>query len=140
MRCIAFWIPVILSVPAMAQVFRFEEPKGIAMFSSEKHVPSPDTFTGVKPVVIIGEKEMTIVWGDSKVAGGAEKAWKAIIINRNVDSVSAIAIDSGELGSAVMLYTIDLKRGFLYMSTHKEGSLTNRSSVSSYVAKNEKLP
>jgi hypothetical protein len=49
----------------------------------ENHKPSPDGFTGVKPVVVVSEKEMTVVWGDSKTGGGAEKAWKAIIFHRS---------------------------------------------------------
>ena len=119
---------------SQAQVFRCEEPTGIAMWSMEGHRPGPDGFKGVKPVVIIAEKEMTIVWGDTKSAGGSEKAWKAIIINRNPRSVSAVALDVGDAGSATMLYTIDLKRRFLYMSMHKEGELLSASGTSAFVS------
>lgn len=104
------------------------------MWSNEGHKPTPDGFTGVKPVVIVDAKEMTVVWGDSQSAGGAEKAWKAVIINKNANSVSAVAIDVGVSGSAVMLYTIDIKREFLYMSSHKEGDILNASSASTFVS------
>ena len=50
---------------AEPEVFRCGEPKGIAMWSIESHKATPDGFTGVQPVVIIEENEMTIVWGDS---------------------------------------------------------------------------
>ena len=77
------------------------------MWSMEGHKPGPDGYKGVKPVVIIDEKQMTIVWGDAKSAGGAEKAWKDVVINRNPRSVTAVALDAGEAGSAAMLYTMD---------------------------------
>ena len=125
---------VAASFVAQAQVFRCDEPKGVSMSSAEGHNPGPDGFKGVKPIAIIGEKEMTIVWRDSKNAGGAEKAWKAVIINRSATSVSAVALDTGQAGSAAMLYTMDLKRGFLYMSAHKEGTWLNASNVSAFVS------
>jgi len=134
MKLVAFMVLLTLASPASAQVFRFGEPKGIAMWSMESHKPSPDGYKGVKPVVIIEDKQMTIVWGDSQSAGGTEKAWKAVIINRNANSISAVSLDSGDLGSAVMLYTIDIKRGFLYMSTHKENELFNGSGASTFVS------
>jgi len=124
-----------LSSASHAQVFRCDEPKGVSMRSSEGHKPGADGYKGVKPVVIIGEKEMTMVWGDSQSAGGEEKAWKALIINRNPRAVSAVTLDAGETGSAVMLYTMDLKRSFLYMSAHKEGGILNDSNASSFVSK-----
>lgn len=134
MKVVAFLALVLACATSHAQVFRCDEPKGTAMWSMEAHKPGPDGFKGVKPVVIIDEKQMTIVWGDAKSAGGAEKAWKALIINRNPRSVSAIALDTGEAGSAIMLYTMDIKRNFLYMSTHKEGEILNASGVSSFVS------
>jgi len=119
----------------MAEVFRCGEPKGIAMWSGENHKAAPDGFTGVQPVVIIDEKEMTIVWGDSKNAGGAEKVWKAIVVHRSPESVSAVALDSGPTGAATMLYTVDVKRGYLYLSSHKDSKLLNASGVSTFVSK-----
>ena len=134
MRLPALLVLAALSSPCMAQVYRFGEPAGVAMFSKEKHKPSPDGFKGVKPVVIIEKDEMTIVWGNSKSAGGEENAWKAVIVNRTENTVSALGMDTGTFGSAVMLYTIDTKRGFLYMSSHKENSLLNGSSAQTFVA------
>ena len=130
-------ILIALAFPCSAQVFHFGPPKGTALYSSEKHKPSPDGFSGVRPVVIVGEKEMTIIWGDSKSAGGSEKAWKATIINKNTNTISAVVSDSSSNSSAVMLFTIDLKRGFLYMSSHKENELLG-SSAASFVAVLEK--
>lgn len=126
---------IAFSSALQAQVFRCDEPKGISMRSSEGHKPGADGYKGVKPVVIIGEKEMTIVWGDSQSAGGEEKVWKAVIINRNPRSVGAVTLDVGEAGSTVMLYTMDLKRSFLYMSAHKEGGMLNDSNASTFVSR-----
>lgn len=118
-----------------AEVYRCGEPNGFAMWSNEKHKAGPDGFVGVNPIVIIDENEMTIVWGDSKSAGGADKTWKAIIFHESPESVSAVSLDTGESGSAAMLYTVDRKRSFLYMSTHKESALFNGSSAASFAAK-----
>lgn len=125
----------VLSPALQAQVFRCEEPKGISMWSSEGHKPASDGYKGVKPIAIIGEKEMTIAWGDAKSAGGEEKFWKAVIINRTPRSISAVALDAGEVNSAAMLYTIDLRRGFLYMSAHKESEMLNASNAAVFVSK-----
>jgi hypothetical protein len=124
----------VLSTSSIAQVFRCGEPKGVAMWSTEGHMAAPDGYTGVKPIVVVDKKEMTIVWGDSKPAGGQERVWKAIVIRRNLNSVSAVALDSGPNASATVLYTMDMKRGFLYMSTHKEVDLPDASASSSFVA------
>jgi hypothetical protein len=104
------------------------------MWSKEAHKATPDGYTGVTPVVLLEEKEMTIIWGDSKSAGGKEKAWKAVVIRRGSDSVSAIALDVGSNASTTMLYTMDTKRGFLYMTSHKDNDLLNASGSTSFVA------
>jgi len=119
----------------MAEVFRCGEPKGIAMWSLENHKVAPDGFTGVQPVVIVDDKEMTIVWGDSKASGGAEKVWKAVVFHRSPESISGVALDSGPSGSAAMLYTVDKKRGYLYLSSHKDSKALNASGVSTFVSK-----
>jgi hypothetical protein len=128
-------IPV-TGVTGMAKVFRCGEPEGVAMWSLEGHKVAPDGFTGVQPVVIVDDdKEMTIVWGDSKLAGGAEKVWKAVVLHRGPSIISGVALDSGPTASAVMLYTVDVKRGYLYLSSHKDSDLLNASGVSSFVSK-----
>lgn len=128
---------LLLSIPVsgMTEVFRCGEPKGIAMWSNEGHKVASDGFTGVRPVVIVEEKEMTIVWGDSKTAGGSEKVWKAVVFHRSPESISGIALDAGPTGSATMLYTVDVKRGYLYLSSHKDSKLLNASAVSTFVSK-----
>lgn len=128
---------LLLSIPVsgMAEVFRCGEPRGVAMWSNENHKVAPDGFTGVQPVVIVEEKEMTIVWGDSKTAGGSEKVWKAVVIHRSAESISGAALDAGPTGSAAMLYTVDVKRGYLYLSSHKDSKLLNASGVSTFVSK-----
>ncbi len=138
MRLSTMLIVIALSSPGIAQVYRFGEPMGTAIHSVQNHKPIPDGYRGVKPVVIVGKKEMTIIWGDSASAGGTEKVWKASIINRTSTTVSAIVSETVALGSAVMLYTIDTKRGFLYMSAHKESELMKGSSAASFVAVLEK--
>lgn len=125
----------LIPISGMAEVYRCGEPKGVALWSNEAHKISPDGFTGVEPVVIVEEKKMTIVWGDSKTAGGSEKVWKAAVFHHSSETVSGIALDEGPSGSASMLFTVDIKRGFLYMSSHKEHKLLNTSAVSTYVSK-----
>jgi len=119
----------------MGEVFRCGEPKGIVMPSTYNHKVTADGFNGVQPVVIIEDEKMTIVWGDSKTAGGAEKVWTAVVFHRSPESISAIALDSGPQGSAAMLYTVDVKRGYLYLSSHKEIKLLNASTASTFVSK-----
>ena len=128
---------LLLSMPVvgLADVFRCGEPRGVAMWSNEGHKVEPDRFTGVQPVVIVEEKEMTIVWGDSKTAGGSEKVWKATVFHRSAESISGAALDAGPTGSAAMLYTVDVKRGYLYLSSHKNSQLLNAAGVSTFVSK-----
>ena len=127
----------LLSIPVagMAEVLRCGEPKGVALWSTESHKVVPDGFTGVQPVVIVEERERTIIWGDSKTAGGAEKVWKAVVFHRSAESISGVALDTGPSGSATMLYTVDVKRGYLYLSSHKDSKLLNASGVSTFVSK-----
>ena len=135
MRLALYVVLLLLPVSGMAEVFRCSEPKGVAMWSNEGHKAEPDGFRGVQPVVIVDEKEMTIVWGDAKSAGGSEKVWKAAVFHRSPESISGAALDAGPTGSAAMLYTIDVKRGYLYLSSHKDSKLLNASSVSTFVSK-----
>ena len=110
--------------------------KGIAMWSLEDHKVAADGFTGVQPLVIIEGTEMTVVLGDIKQnPGAAEKVWKAVVFLRTEDAVSAVAVDSGPRGSASMLYTIDIKRRYLYLSTHKNSLPLNASGASTFVSK-----
>ena len=134
MKPATLFLLAVFSTASLAQVFRCDEPKGTALWSVENHKPGADGFTGVKPVVIVGDKEMTIIWGDAKSAGGAEKVWKATIINRAPWSISAVAVDIGDAGSVVMLFTMNLKRRFIYMSTHKESATLNASGASTFVS------
>ena len=138
MRLLLLSIALSSGVLAYGQVYRFGEPSGVAMWSAENHKPSPDGFSGVKPVVIIEGKEMTVLWGNSKSAGGQDITWKANVIHHDNNSISAVCVDPSMDDSAVMLYTIDLKRGFLYMSSHKDSTFLDGSMASSFVAKLEK--
>lgn len=136
MRWIVFFIVLSLPIAATAaEVFRCNDPKGSVMWSMDDHKPEPDGFTDVNPVVIVEGEVMTVVWGDSKAAGGTEKVWKAVIIHRDENAVSGVALDTGAAGSAAMLYTIDLKRNYLYMSNHKDSVLFGGSSAGSFAAK-----
>ncbi len=127
---------IFLSTPIMAsEIFRCGEPKGTAMWSIDEHKVSPDGFRGVQPVVIVEDETMTIIWGDSKAAGGQEKVWKAVVFHRSPESISGIVLDTGPAGSASMLYTVDVKRGYLYLSSHKNNRILNGSGVSSFVSK-----
>jgi hypothetical protein len=118
----------------MAQAFKCSETKGIAMASPEGYKPEADGFKNVFPLVIIEAETMTIVWGDSEKAGGTQRIWKAHIINRNENAVSAVALDKGDKSSTPMLYSMDIKLGNLYMSAHKLNVFYG-SAVQSFVSK-----
>lgn len=107
------------------------------MWSQEGHKIIPDEFKGVNPVVIIDGKEMTIVWGDSKSAGGTERAWKAIIFHQSPEMVSGVSLDADDStgNSAAMMYTVDKIRGYLYLSSHKNVTMFRGSAVQSFVSK-----
>lgn len=120
---------------ATADVYRCAEPKGAVMYSAQNHTVAPDGFTGVEPVAIIEGKEMRVVWGDTKKGPGQENVWKAVVIHESQDSISAVSLSEGSAGSALMLFTIDRKRNFLYMSSHKDAVLLNTSGASMYVSK-----
>ena len=135
MRLALYLLLLSLPLPGMAEVFRCGEPKGVAMWSNEDHKVTPDRFTGVQPVVIVDDKEMTIVWGDAKSAGGSDKVWKAVVFHRSPEAISGVALDTGSMGSTAMLYTVDVKRGYLYLSSHKNITLLNASEVSTFVSK-----
>lgn len=133
-----------LSFPShcMAEVFRCGEPKGIAMWSVENHKVAPDGFAGVQPVVAVEGDEMTVFWGDTKQtnSSAAEKIWKTVVFHRTEDTISGVAMDDGPSGSASMLYTIDVKRSYLYLSTHKNSVLLNASGASTFVSKCSQFP
>jgi hypothetical protein len=117
-------------------VFKCGEPRGISMWSNENHKPAPDGFRGVQPRVTVDGKEMTISWGDTKLNPGAqEKVWKTSVFYSSPESVSGVALDAEPGNTAATLYTIDMKRGYLYMSTHKNNETSGISTASTYVSK-----
>lgn len=123
-------------ISGMGDVFKCGEPRGISMWSNENHKPAPDGFRGIQPMVIVEAKEMTIIWGDTKLNPGAqERVWKAVVFHRSPESVSGVALDAEPGNAATMLYTIDMKRGYLYMSTHKNNETAGLSTASTYVSK-----
>lgn len=135
MRLIILLLLLLLpTIGTASDVFRCSEPRGVSMWSVENHKIVTDKFAGVKPVVIVDDKEMTIVWGDSKSAGGADKVWKALIFYRSENAASGAVVDDNQAGSASTIYTIDFDRGYLYMSSHKN-YVTSMSGVISFVAK-----
>ena len=136
MKRVLFACLLLAAFPSVAsEVYRCEEPKGSTLHSVKGHKAEADGFTGVEPVVIIEGKEMRVVWGDSKTGPSQENVWKAAVVNDTPDSISGIALDKGPGGSAMMLFTLDRKRRFLYMSTHKDVALYNASSAASFVSK-----
>lgn len=135
MRLVLYFLLSLMPLPSIAEVFRCGEPKGIVMYSNDRHKIHPDGFASVQPVVIVDEKEMTIVWGDSQTVGGAEKVWKTVIFHRDPESISGVVMDAGSGGSAAMLYTVDVKRGYLYMSSHRVNEVLNASTGATYVSK-----
>ncbi len=49
-------------------------------------------------------------------------------------SISGVAIDADGNNSAAMIFTIDRKRNYLYMSVHKDIDTANASSAQSFVS------
>lgn len=121
------------------EIYQCSDPQGVVLWSFEKHKPSIDGFKGVNPVFVVGKETVSIKWGDSASAGATEKTWQALIVHRDKEMVSAIALDAGDMGSAVMLYTIDMKRSIAYMSSHKNNHLLNGSSAASFAGNCKKL-
>lgn len=135
---IAMLVALTLSVSSStlfaADVYRCNEPKGISMFSVQGHKPGRDGYSGVHPIAIIDGNTMTVIWGNAKSAGGADLVWKAAVFYQDSDTVNAVTYDAGPAGSAAMLYTMDTKRGFLYLSQHKNNLELDGSIASSFVA------
>jgi hypothetical protein len=78
---------------------------------------------------------MTIVWGDSKTSGGRDKVWKALVFYRSPQLISAATLDVGPSGAAAMMFTLDVQRGFLYLSSHKNSLVLGASGASTFVSK-----
>ena len=117
-----------------SEIYRCGEPKGVRIDSSSDLKPSADGFEGVFPVVIIEGDAMTVVWGNSKSAGGPENAWKPVVFYRDDSTVSAATYDSGPSASSSMLFTIDRKRGIIYLTQHKNLDAFDASAASTVAA------
>ena len=137
MKNLMLILVLLTPILGMREVFRCDEPKGVGMWSNENHRPTADGFKGVQPLVVIEGKDMTVTWGGTKLnPGSREKVWKAAVFHRSSESVSGVALDSEPgVGAAAMLYTVDTKRGYLYMSTHKNSEVIGISTASTYVSK-----
>ncbi len=101
------------------EVYVCDEPRGYSLFANNDHKAEADSFRGVRPTVIKDEKNLKIVWGDSKSAGGVPRVWKPVVFFETPDVISAVAIDAYASNSASIMYTLNKKQGLLYMSTHK---------------------
>lgn len=138
MKQILFALVVLAPCISHAQVYRCEEPSGARLSSLDNHKVDSDGFKSVRPIVIVEDKEMRIVWGNSSTAGsGSDMVWKAVIIHRNKDSISGVALatDETDQGSAAMLYTLNTRHGYLYYSGHKNVTFPSSSFAATYAAK-----
>src|SRR5258708_7001323 len=73
---------------------------------------------------------------------GRYKAWcrrredlETTVVHAASDTTSGIALDADLSGSALMLYTLNKKSGYLYESVHKNNNADGLSIAASYVAK-----
>jgi hypothetical protein len=108
--------------------------KGVTMRSTDGYKEViPDGIAGLLPMVVIEDKEISI--RESKISGGTEKLWKGVVLHRSPESISGVAVDSGPSISEVVLFTVDVKHGYLYLSSHKDYKLRDLSYVSSFVSK-----
>ena len=141
MRTTLCLLLVSLSVSAMAEEFRCGEPRGASMSSDEGHKAVPDKFSGVEPVVSINGNDLTVVWGGSAKANTKTgTVFKASVLHRSPELISAAAVNVDFTGQSAVLFTLDVKRGFLYTTTHKEHKSLNASSAGTVVSKCAKVP
>ena len=126
---LALFVLATISSSAEAEQFRCASPKGVSMFSASEHKVVPDNYLGdIQPVIMVNGTEMTIVW-DDRGTGGRVELFKATVVQRSGGAISGVEINSDDGRGAVTLYTMDTKRGYLYISTHKELVLADSSAV-----------
>ena len=134
MRFILCLLLLALSMSSKADVFRCDEMRGVTMRSTDGYKEIiPDGMTGVLPMVVVDDKEISI--SDSKVSGKTEKLWKGVVLQRTAEFISGVAVSSSASISEAVLFTLDVKHGYLYLSSHKDYKLRDLSYVSSLVSK-----
>ena len=138
MRCLISVVLAIASIQGFAEIYRCEPPTGTMIHTLDKHEPAKDGFKDMHPIVITdNDRQMKIGWGDSAYAGAQDIEWDAVVIYSDAYSLTGVVRDVGSPGNnAMMLYTLDKKRGFLYQSVHKnQDTMIDASFAASYVAK-----
>lgn len=134
MRSILCLLLLVISISSKAEIFRCGEMQGVTMRSTDDYKEIiPDGMTGVLPMVVVDDKEITI--SDSKASDKTEKLWKGVVLQRTAGFISGVAVSSGASISEAVLFTVDVKHGYLYISSHKDYKLRDLSYVSSLVSK-----
>lgn len=138
MRFILCLLLLVIPIPSKAEAFGCGELKGVTMQSIDGYqVADPDGMSGVRPMVSIYDKDISI--SQRTRSGGIEELWRVEVIHRSSESISGAIINPGPSISSAMLVTVDVKRGYLYVSSHKDNKLQNIMYIVSLVAKCTKL-
>jgi hypothetical protein len=134
MRSILCLLLLAIPISIKAEVFRCDEMRGVTMRSTDGYKEIiPDGISGLLPIVVVDDKEITI--SESRSSGITEKLWKGVVLRRSPESISGVAVDSGPSISEVVLFTVDVKQGYLYFSSHKDYKFRDLSYISSFVSK-----
>ena len=124
-----------LSLLAMADEYLCGEPRGVAMSSDDGHKTTSTKFSGAMPVVTVIGKEMTVVWGGGKAAEKkGETVFKTSVLHQSPELISAAALNFDRAEQNIVLFTLDVKRGFLYTSIHAESRTLQSSAATTVVS------
>lgn len=113
---------------------------GASMNSIEKHKVELDGYRNVRPVVVVDSETMIVIWGASETMSAEirdklAQSFKATIIYRSSSTIIGAWLDADSTGSALQVYSLDIKRGYLYMSKHSEGTIVDVSGAGMFVTK-----
>ena len=108
-----------------AESFECGKPDGVMFTSLEPGKSIKDDLPANKVRVIANEAGMAFAGHDVPL----------IQIHRTPGTITSVAKVSDALGDSVMLYTLDTKRGWLYISSHKDMVVFDATRAGTYVSK-----
>lgn len=121
-----------MSTGTIAQVFECDEPQGAVVGSKEYPKVLPDRYSGAKPLVTVEGKVMRIVWTGPESKG---QMLDSAVIQRSPNFITAVSkYSNGEMDD-VVIYSVDVKRGYFYIADHQNLNFRSESRAQSFVAK-----
>lgn len=117
-----------MSTGVLAQVFECDEPQGVGLGSKDYPKVLPDRYSGTKPVVTVEGKEMRVLWIGAESNGQKSDA---TVIQRSENFITAVKTRADD----VIIYSVDVKRGYFYHSYHQNLEFRSESRAKSFVAK-----